>query len=71
MLAASRPAPVAAPIELGMRPVYVLESEELVDGEDEEDADELVESPESEVLALFELESLDDDDRDRDVSGIP
>ena len=37
----------------------------------EEDADEVDVSPESEVLAFFELESLDDDDSVRVVSGVP
>ena len=48
-----------------------MESDRLVDGEDEDDADELEESPESEVLALFELESLDEFEIDLVVSAEP
>ena len=67
MSSAVLPAPAAAPIELGMSPVYVEESEELVDGEEEVD----VVVPSFVVLTLIDLESLDEDDRDLDVSGIP
>jgi hypothetical protein len=57
MSSAVLPAPAAAPIELGMSPVYVEESEELVDGEEEVD----VVLPSFEVLVLVDFELLDEE----------
>ena len=67
MFSADLPAPAAAPIELGMRPVYVEESEELEVGE----VEVVVVVPSFPEETFVDLVSLAEDVRVRVVSGIP
>ena len=71
MLSAARPAPEAAPIPLGTRPVKEEELEEYFEFDDEDDAEELADPPEREVLADVEGDSDVESESDLLVSTLP